>query len=139
MNREDRKLPLVLRDIRKLAGADTAGDQGDRELLERFASGREETAFEALVQRHGPMVLGVCGRVLRDVNDVEDAFQAAFLVLVRKAGSLDQRGSVAGFLYTVAYRLALKARSNAWRRQLRQRQLEDLPAAEASADSIWCD
>jgi RNA polymerase sigma factor (sigma-70 family) len=134
---DDRQLPLVVRYLRKLTGAGPAGDQVDRELLERFATGQEETAFAELVQRHGPMVQGVCRRVLRDVHDAEDAFQATFLVLVRKAGSLQERGSVAGWLYTVAYRLALKAKANAWRNQLRERKLDALPAAEAPADSIW--
>src|SRR6516225_3046064 len=103
------QLPVLLRYIRKLVDADPSGDGIDRELLQRFAIGREEPAFEALVQRHGPMVLGVCRRVLHNSHDAEDAFQATFLVLMRKAGSLDQRGSLAGWLYTVAYRLALKA------------------------------
>ena len=63
------------------------------QLLDRFATGRDESAFEALVERHGPMVLGVCRQFLRDPNDVDDAFQATFLVLVRKAGSLRQQGT----------------------------------------------
>jgi RNA polymerase sigma factor (sigma-70 family) len=137
MTMDDRQPPLVVRYLRKLAGTGPAANQVDRDLLERFATGREETAFEALVQRHGPMVLGVCRRVLRDAHDAEDAFQATFLVLIRKAASLDQRGSVAGWLYTVAYRLALKAKANAWHHRMREGQLDALPAPEAPADSIW--
>jgi RNA polymerase sigma factor (sigma-70 family) len=133
----NRQLPSVLRYLRTLVGAEAAGDSIDRELLRRFAAGQEEAAFEALMQRHGPMVLGVCRRVLQDVHAAEDAFQATFFVLVRKAASLDRRGSLAGWLYTVAHHLALKARSAALRRRLREGPIEDLPAAETSADSIW--
>jgi RNA polymerase sigma factor (sigma-70 family) len=133
----NRQRPAVLRCIRKLVSAEPAGDVIDRELLQRFAMGREEPAFEALVQRHGRMVLGVCRRVLHDRHDADDAFQATFLVLMRKAGSLDRRGSLAGWLYTVAYHLALKARACALRRRVRERQIEDALAAESPADSIW--
>src|SRR5262245_61539031 len=132
-----RQRPEVLRYIRKLAGADATGDSVDRELLRRFAAGQEEAAFEALLQRHGPMVLGVCRRVLQDAHAAEDAFQATFFVLIRKAGSLDRRGSVAGWLYTVAYHLALKAKAVAFRRRVCERPIDDLPAAEPSSDSIW--
>jgi RNA polymerase sigma factor (sigma-70 family) len=126
---------MVLRYVRKLVGAEATGDAIDRELLQRFAAGHE-AAFEALLQRHGPMVLGVCQRVLQDAHAAEDAFQATFFVLIRKAASLDRRGSVAGWLYTVAYHLALKAKAAAFRRRVRERPLEDLPAAESSSDSI---
>jgi RNA polymerase sigma factor (sigma-70 family) len=83
----------------------------DGEFLRRFAVGRDEDAFATLVRRHGPMVLRVCRRVLHDAHAAEDAFQAAFLVLSRKAASLRNAGSVGCWLYRVAYRLALKART----------------------------
>ncbi len=133
----NRQLPVVLRYVRKLVGAEATGESIDRELLERFAARREEAAFEALLRRHGPMVLGACRRILQDADAAEDAFQATFFVLVRKAASLDRRGSVAGWLYTVAYRLALKAKAAAFRRRVCERPIEDLPAAEPSSDSIW--
>src|SRR4051794_5183788 len=76
----------------------------DGQLLESFASRKDEAAFEALVRRHGPMVLGVCRRVLRNHHDAEDAVQATFLVLVCKAGSVVPREMVANWLYGVAYR-----------------------------------
>src|SRR5438105_2247710 len=91
-------------------------------LLERFLTRREEAAFAALVQRHGPMVLGVCRRMLRDAHHVEDAFQATFLILARKADSI-QQNSLGSWLYQVAYRVALRARTILARRQLHEHQL----------------
>ena len=91
----------------------SGGGLTDGQLLARFLDGREEAAFAALVGRHGPMVLGVCRRVLRHAQDAEDAFQATFLALVRKAGSIGNGASVAGWLYKVAYRVALEARARA--------------------------
>jgi RNA polymerase sigma factor (sigma-70 family) len=133
----NRQLPVVLRHIRKLVGSAATGDGIDWELLQRFAIGHEEPAFEALMRRHGPMVLGVCRRVLHNSQDADDVFQATFLVLIRKARSLDRQGALAGWLYTVAYRLALKARACSLRRRVRERQIEDTLAAEVPADSLW--
>src|SRR4051794_15340026 len=86
------------------------------ELIDRFVRGRDEAAFEALIARHGPMVLGVCRQLLRDPNDVDDAFQATFLVLVRKAGTLRRCDLLGNWLYGVAYRVATRARVLAARR-----------------------
>jgi RNA polymerase sigma factor (sigma-70 family) len=96
--------------LERLFGSGTATGLTEGQLLDRFASGRDESAFEALVERHGPMVLGVCRQLLRDPNDVDDAFQATFLVLVRKAGSLRQQELLGNWLYGVAYRVALRGR-----------------------------
>src|SRR5262245_17816662 len=93
----------------------------DGELLEGFVSRREEAAFEALLRRHGPMVLGVCRRVLGNDADAEDAFQATFLVLVRKAATVRPRGMVGNWLYGVAHTTALKARAMNIKRQVRER------------------
>ncbi len=112
----------VLRHIRELsASAPSATD--DRQLLERFTARRDEAAFEALVRRHGPMVLDVCRRVLHNAHDAEDAFQATFLVLARKAGSIRKRESISGWLYRVGYHMALKARASAAARHKREAQV----------------
>ncbi len=96
----------VLRQIDRLFTTGTVSGLGERQLLERFAANRDEAAFEALVNRHGPMVLGVCRRLLRDPNDVDDAFQATFLVLVRRAGSIRDGNLLGNWLYGVAHRVA---------------------------------
>ena len=122
----------VLRWIRQLAAAGEPGGQTDARLLERFAGRRDEAAFALLVERHGPMVLGVCRRLLGQEQDAEDAFQATFLVLARKAGSIGKGESVGSWLYGVALRVGRKARAAAARRQARQADLRDVPAAEAA-------
>jgi RNA polymerase sigma factor (sigma-70 family) len=104
-------------------------DLTDAQLLTRFAEQGEEAAFEALFRRHAPMVLGVCRRLLRHAQDAEDAVQVVFLVLARKAASVRPREAVANWLYGVAYKAALKARSAAARRK--ERQVADLPEPPA--------
>jgi RNA polymerase sigma factor (sigma-70 family) len=99
----------------------------DEQLLETYLRGREEAAFAALVQRHGPMVWGVCRRVLRSHHDAEDAFQATFLVLVRKAASIAQPEKFANWLYAVAHQTALKARATTGKRQAREKQVTAMP------------
>ena len=110
----------ILRDIQTLFDIGTVGGLTDRQLLERFAARRDassEAAFEVLVLRHGPMVLRVCRNVLRDRADADDAFQATFLVLVRRSDSIRQIDSVGGWLYGVACRVAARARVEAGRRR----------------------
>src|SRR5689334_6858862 len=93
----------VLPYLRRAALRDDGAGPSDGELLERFRSRRDEAAFEALLRRHGPMVWGVCRRMLPNSADVEDAFQATFLVLLRKAAAVDPPQMVGNFLYGVAY------------------------------------
>ena len=125
------QLHPVLRLLRRLVAAESGGDSTDRQLLQRFAGQREEVAFAALVQRHGPMVLGVCRRILRDPHDADDAFQATFLVLARKDGALAEPQKLANWLYGVACRTAARAKAEAARRRLHERQFTDMPSAEA--------
>jgi RNA polymerase sigma factor (sigma-70 family) len=132
-------LDNVLAYCRKLVGTRPAGAATDGSLLERFARQGDEAAFAELLHRHGPLVFGVCRRVLPDGHDAEDAFQATFLVLVRKAGSLDGRASVANWLYTVAFRIALKARAGAARRRAQEKQGGPMQATQRTDDGDWRD
>jgi polysaccharide export outer membrane protein len=102
---------IAWRGLARLFQGGTAAGLSDRQLLQRFAASRDELAFAALVERHGPMVLGVCRRILRDPHAAEDAFQATFLVLVRKAASLRVDDSLGRWLYTVTRRIALRVAS----------------------------
>jgi RNA polymerase sigma factor (sigma-70 family) len=106
----------------------------DGQLLEWFVNQREEAAFAALVRRHGPMVMSVCRRVLRNSHDAEDAFQATFLVLAEKAPRLRQPELLANWLYGVAYRTALHARQRASRRSEREREAVTQSASNSDSE-----
>src|SRR5215213_5129379 len=93
----------VLREVRRFAAAARTEDDPDRALVERFAGSRDERAFAQLVHRHGPMVLGVCRRVLRHTADADDAFQATFLILVRRASDLREPDRLGPWLFGVAW------------------------------------
>jgi RNA polymerase sigma factor (sigma-70 family) len=112
----------VLRQVHRIFQGETTGGLSEWQLLHRYVDRRDESAFEALVARHGPMVLGVCRRMLNDPSAVEDAFQATFLVLVRKARSLGEHDAIGHWLYGVAYRVALRARSESARRRTFEKQ-----------------
>jgi RNA polymerase sigma factor (sigma-70 family) len=124
----------VIRYLRRIV--DPAGASGvpDAQLLERFVTRRDEAAFELLVYRHGPMVFGVCQRVLRDVHDAEDAFQATLLALARKAGSIGKWNSVSSWLYKVAYRTALRVRAQVTKRARFEKPLVHPVVVGASPD-----
>ena len=140
------KLLAVLRHVRRVADAEVARDLTDAALLDRFVGRRDEAAFMLLVERYGPLVMGVCKRQLDEVHDAEDAFQATFLVLVRKAGSIRKRAALGSWLYGVAARVASKARAQtrlratlrataATRRRAGCRPAERATRASAAADA----
>ncbi len=115
----------VGRQLNRLFRSGTVGGMTDPQLLEQFVCGDDESvslAFETIIERHGPMVLRVCRTVLRDVHTAEDAFQASFLVLARRARDLGARDLLGNWLYGVAARTARKARAVAARRQVRESQ-----------------
>src|SRR5829696_6368013 len=101
----DRRLAQAVRQVRRLARPPAVVPVDDRALLASFAASRDEAAFAELVRRHGPLVRGVCRRVLADADAADDVFQATFLVLARKAGAVRWRSTVGPWLYAVAVRL----------------------------------
>jgi RNA polymerase sigma factor (sigma-70 family) len=119
----------ALRFVRALGSAPGQADAGDAELLGQFVERRDEAAFAALLARHGPLVLGACRQVLDNPQDAEDAFQATFLVLARKAGSVRRGESLAGWLHRVALNVARTARADHARRRARERQVAPMTEA----------
>jgi len=124
----------IARDLVALFSVGSVGGLSDGELLGRFVERREADAFEALMHRHGPMVWGVCRRVLRDGHDAEDAFQATFLVLARKAASVLPREKIGHWLYGVAYQTARKAKATRDRRRKREGQVSVPPELMSVTD-----
>ena len=127
---------VALRDLQTLFEVGSLGGLPDGQLLDRFVARREGAVFEAIIHRHGPMVWGVCRRVLRDHHDAEDAFQATFLVLARKASSVMPREKLGNWLYGVAYQTALKARAMRTKRRGRESQVSDMPEPRVVPDDL---
>jgi RNA polymerase sigma factor (sigma-70 family) len=130
-------LCTLVRQLRGLVDPHPSEAATDGQLLERFTVGREEEAFAGLLRRHGPMVLGVCRRVLGHAQDAEDVFQATFLLLARKSGSIRQGEAVSGWLHAVASRLALKARARAAQQRRRERQAAARRTPTPDLKSAW--
>lgn len=127
----------LVRHLRAAALLQTTAETPDAVLLERFLTDRDDAAFEALLRRHGPMVWGVCRRTLDNRQDAEDAFQATFLVLVRKAGSINPRDLVGHWLYGVAFRIASRARAICRKRRERQEAFHEPAVVAQPKDRDW--
>jgi RNA polymerase sigma factor (sigma-70 family) len=127
----------VISHLRRMALLREGAGLTDGQLLEDYLSRREEAALEALLQRHAPMVWGVCRRVLGNHHDAEDAFQATFLVFVRKAASIASPKLLANWLYGVAHQTALKARATAAKRRTRERQVVQMPEPATAGPDLW--
>jgi RNA polymerase sigma factor (sigma-70 family) len=135
----DERLGTLVRHLRRAVAPPGPVGLRDAQLLERFLRDRDEAAFELLLWRHGPMVLCTCRRVLRHAADVDDAFQATFLVLLRKARSVSRGEALGAWLYRVAYRVALRARAAAQRRAQHERPGLDAEEVPAPAAPAWDD
>jgi RNA polymerase sigma factor (sigma-70 family) len=132
-----RQINSVLEQIRRLADGREASRWTDRQLLDRFINKNEDAAFTALVRRHGPMVMSLGWRILRDGADADDVFQAAFLVLARKARSIRKQESIGGWLYRVAFRLALRVRAKTAKRGRPTPPRPDASPADLLAEISW--
>src|SRR5262245_3692434 len=129
------RLQGALHHLRGLRDIEALSEAPDAQLLDRFARAGEEAPFAVLVRRHGPMVWSVSRRVLPNLHDAEDVFQATFLLLARKAGSIRKAGAVGSWLHGVAHRLALKVRVQQARRQAREKRAADRRPGSSSCET----
>jgi RNA polymerase sigma factor (sigma-70 family) len=129
-------LNRVLTELRRAAAQQEAAVLADGDLLERYIHRRDESAFAALLRRHGPMILGVCRRILSNEADAEDAFQATFLVLVRKADSIRPRAMVSNWLFGVARNTALKAKAMIHKRRAKEKEAVT-PSNCSAGEEVW--
>ena len=130
-------LQAMLHFLHKRARPQAAHAQADGDLLERFVSSGDQDAFTTLVERHGPMVLGLCRRVLRGAHDAEDAYQATFLVLARKAASIRKTDALASWLHGVAYHAACNLRRAESRRVAHQAPRQEVVQADPAEEISW--
>ena len=131
------QLGTVVRHIRTLAASQTSSEKSDGALLRAFLSGNDQSAFEALLLRHGPMVLRVCRRALHDAHDAEDVFQGTFLALAQQAASVRKCASLASWLHGVAYRMATQAKRAAARRHKHESQANARPPRDPALSAAW--
>ncbi|HEY7427247.1 MAG TPA: sigma-70 family RNA polymerase sigma factor [Gemmataceae bacterium] len=130
-------LAAGVRQLRAKLACQERSEERDEQLLHDFTTQRDEAAFAVMVRRHGPMVMQVCKRVLGQEQDAEDAFQATFLVLASKAGTLRRKSALASWLYGTAYRIALKARQSAERRRKHEVQATAQPSIDPRGELLW--
>src|SRR5438128_4698200 len=127
----------ILQHVRVLAAVQTDRALTDQELLERFVTQKDEAAFTVLIERHGPMVLGVCRRALKQSQDAEDACQATFLVFARKAASIRKTASLGSWLHGIACRISTNLKRQQARRRKREKQAALPPAPPDGASTNW--
>ncbi len=127
-------LGAALEQINRLFAGQSVTGFSDSQLLDRFVAARDGQAFEALVARHGPLVLNVCRGILKDPSDAEDAFQATFLILVKKSGTFRGHVALGPWLYQVAHRVAIRASAVALRRRVCERRAGEMAAATSKSE-----
>src|SRR5579884_429729 len=132
----DQQLSDVIRYVRRIVGAEDKV-RTDRELLAAFTTRNDQTAFTTLVKSHGPMVMGICRRVLHHLQDAEDAFQATFLLLARQSAGIRKQESLASWLHGVAYRMAHNAKRSASRRRKYEEKAKPAPSVDQGAELEW--
>src|SRR5262245_30852588 len=132
------QLRRIIQNLAHVGLGEIGAGLSDGQLLESYIRTREQEAFAALVQRHGPMVWGVCRRILGH-QDAEDAFQATFLVLARKAAAIVPREMIANWLHGVARQTALKARATTAKRGAREKQVMAMPEPALETQQFWDD
>jgi RNA polymerase sigma factor (sigma-70 family) len=131
------KLDATMRNLRKFAALHAYRDLADHDLLERFIDAHDEAAFTVLIEKHGPMVLGVCRRALANQHDAEDACQATFLVLSRKAKSISKKASLGSWLHGVARRVSASLKREQARRKTRERRRAAVLPKNPAGDASW--
>ncbi len=135
----DGHIGTAINQLRRLIGEESGCTLTDAQLVESFVQRRDEASFEVLVWRHGTMVFNLCQRILHDRHEAEDAFQAVFLVLARKAGSIGKSEAVGSWLYKTAYRIALRMRAKVEKHGVAREAIDDLPAPPATDNLLWRD